>query len=110
MKEMSVKIACNAVETAALQARHLVSINGDPVPRKKSLSRGTSGTSVHDTSNIFMKASNSLHENFSSAQKSRSRKQVAILIYCGKKREEISGRLILVTIIIQLISADFHGK
>ena len=67
MKGMSVQTACNAVETAALQARHLVSINGDPVPRKKSWSMGTSGTSVHDTSDISMKTSNSLHEIFSYA-------------------------------------------
>jgi len=79
VKVMGRQTACKVVGTPASQARHLVSSNGDPVPRKKSWSRGTSGTNVHDTSNISMKTSNSLNENFSSAQKSRSRKQVTVL-------------------------------
>jgi hypothetical protein len=100
MKGTSAQTACNAVGTAALQARHLVSINGDPVPRKKSWSRGTSRTSTHDTPDISMKTSNSLHEIFLLLRNrglEKSNGFVSYYIYCGKKEhEEFSGGLILI--------------
>ena len=65
---------------------------------RRDIQRGTSGTSVHSTSDIDMKTWNSLYETFfSSAQKSRYRKQVKVscplYLFWKKKARRNFGRV-----------------